>query len=55
MLPRVPDAVQRSPGDADGSRECAPDDGLRIVQYAASAEPAPIEEVFGPRLAAGAR
>jgi hypothetical protein len=23
--------VQRSPGDANGSRECAPDDRLRIV------------------------
>jgi hypothetical protein len=29
---RVPDAVQRSPGDANGSRECAPDDRLRIVR-----------------------
>jgi hypothetical protein len=34
-LARVPDAAQRSPGDANGSRECAPDDRLRIVQYAA--------------------
>jgi len=32
---RVPDAVQRSPGDANGSRECAPDDRLRIVRHAA--------------------
>jgi hypothetical protein len=32
---RVPDAVQRSRGDANGSRECAPDDRLRIVRYAA--------------------
>jgi hypothetical protein len=29
---RVPDAVQRLPGEANGSRECAPDDRLRIVR-----------------------
>jgi hypothetical protein len=34
---RVPDAVQRSPGDANGSRECAPDDRLRIVRSRCSA------------------
>ena len=32
---RVPDAAQRFPGDANGSRECAPDDRLRIVQCGA--------------------
>jgi hypothetical protein len=34
---RVPDAVQRSPGDANGSRECAPDDRPRIVRSRCSA------------------
>jgi hypothetical protein len=34
---RVPDAVQRSPVDANGSRECAPDDRLRIVRSCCSA------------------
>jgi hypothetical protein len=29
---RPGDAVQRFPGDANGSRECAPDDRLRIVR-----------------------
>src|SRR5713226_5362133 len=38
---RVPDAVQRSPGDAIGSRECAPDDRLRIVRSRCAAEPGP--------------
>jgi hypothetical protein len=38
---RVPDAEQRSPGDANGSRECAPDDRLRIVRSRCSAEPGP--------------
>src|SRR3984893_7116317 len=42
MTSRVPDAVQRSPGDANGSRECAPDDRLRIVRSRCSAEPGSI-------------
>jgi hypothetical protein len=33
----VPDAMQRSPGDANGSRECAPDDRLRIIRSRCSA------------------
>jgi hypothetical protein len=40
VMPRVPDAVQRSPGDANGSREC--DDRLRIVRSRCSAEPGSI-------------
>src|SRR5450755_2532934 len=50
---RVPDAVQRSPGDANGSRECAPDDRLRIVRSHCSAEPGPMIELksqYVPRL-----
>jgi hypothetical protein len=39
-IPLVPDAVQRSPGDANGSRECAPDDRLRIVRSRCSASSA---------------
>jgi hypothetical protein len=34
---RVPDAVQRSPGGANGSRECRYDDRLRIVRSRCSA------------------
>jgi hypothetical protein len=48
--------VQRSPGDANGSRECAPDDGLRIVQSRCSAEPGPIAaHANGPRISSAPR
>ena len=53
MGSRVPDAVQRSPGDANGPRECAPDDRLRIVQYAAPQSRDPQgDEGLGPGSAA---
>ena len=42
------DAVQRSPGDANGSRECAPDDRLRVVRLRCSADPESTGQVFGP-------
>jgi hypothetical protein len=32
MIAVEPDAAQRSLGDAIGSRECAPDDRLRILR-----------------------
>jgi hypothetical protein len=39
---RVPEAGLRSPGDANGSRECAPDGRLSIVRSRCSAKPGPI-------------
>jgi hypothetical protein len=34
MIAVEPDVTQRALGDANGSRECAPDDRLRIVRTA---------------------
>src|SRR5579872_5627353 len=50
----VPDAVQRSPGDANGSRECAPDDRLRIVRCAAPLS-RDLSRKDGPRISSATR
>jgi hypothetical protein len=58
-----PDAVRRPPGDANGSRECAPDDRLRVVRSRCTAGQSVIrrsptmkrrvtpQPVIGPRVA----